>query len=361
MGVTPSADPLEPPDPFEPPDSFEPPDPLEPPGPVDRLDLVDPLRPAGGPPIVTPGNARQIAAVLADPRRAWLSEPTFRKAAAVRFRGVEPRDGTDVAELDHQLERLMGEDDMVPAIWLDRAIAASDAVAMIRTPLGAATGFLVSNDLLLTNWHVFETLESARDPGVSAVFRYQEDENLQIVSAVRLGLDPERFFLTGDSELDFALVAVQPLPGGRAPGTEFGRIILNSEIGKSLLGQPLNIVQHPGGRPRKLAFRRNLLVNLDDPTRLIYQTDTMPGSSGSPVFNDEWQLVALHHRAEHATDSRGRLIDRNGDPVTSSTPERLQHWIANAGIRVSRIVAHLRTLDLPVEQAALLNAAITPP
>jgi hypothetical protein len=28
-------------------------------------------------------------------------------------------------------------------------------------------------------------------------------------------------------------------------------------------------------------------------TRLIYSTDTMPGSSGSPVFNDEWVLVAV--------------------------------------------------------------------
>jgi V8-like Glu-specific endopeptidase len=24
-------------------------------------------------------------------------------------------------------------------------------------------------------------------------------------------------------------------------------------------------------------------------------TDTLPGSSGSPVFNSSWQVVALHH------------------------------------------------------------------
>ena len=29
--------------------------------------------------------------------------------------------------------------------------------------------------------------------------------------------------------------------------------------------------------------------------RLQYTTDTMPGSSGSPVFNDEWHVVAIHH------------------------------------------------------------------
>jgi V8-like Glu-specific endopeptidase len=26
-----------------------------------------------------------------------------------------------------------------------------------------------------------------------------------------------------------------------------------------------------------------------------YTTDTLPGSSGSPVFNDNWEVVALHH------------------------------------------------------------------
>jgi V8-like Glu-specific endopeptidase len=29
--------------------------------------------------------------------------------------------------------------------------------------------------------------------------------------------------------------------------------------------------------------------------RVQYLTDTLPGSSGSPVFDSEWNLVALHH------------------------------------------------------------------
>ena len=27
-----------------------------------------------------------------------------------------------------------------------------------------------------------------------------------------------------------------------------------------------------------------------------YSTDTEPGSSGSPVFNQDWEIVGLHHR-----------------------------------------------------------------
>ncbi|MGW6426340.1 trypsin-like serine peptidase [Nocardia sp. NPDC055053] len=326
-------------------------------GDISSIERVDPLLPTGGGPIVTPDNVEHIASVLADPAQAWRSEPVGRKMAAANLRGIAIPDNADHVVIDGELEQAMGDDDMVPGLWLKRAAAAADSVALIKTPRGPATGFLVSDELLLTNWHVFPTLESAQDPRVRVVFRFEENEAGQIRSSVSLTLDPDRFFVTGDRELDFALVAVSALPNGKAAASRFGRIRLNPAIGKILQGQPLNIVQHPGGNPRKLAFRQNLLLKVD-PTRLIYQTDTMPGSSGSPVFNDEWELVGLHYRAEQAQDSQGRQIDINGNLVTRRTPDHLRHWIANAGIRVSSIVARLETLNLSTDQAALLTKVL---
>ncbi len=54
-------------------------------------------------------------------------------------------------------------------------------------------------------------------------------------------------------------------------------------------------------------------------------TDTEPGSSGAPVFNDQWQVVALHHKAVPAP-----LKKR---PRSDSDPE----WLANEGVRISAI------------------------
>ena len=59
-------------------------------------------------------------------------------------------------------------------------------------------------------------------------------------------------------------------------------------------GEYVNIVQHPNGEPKQLALRENQLVDVLE-NFLHYQTDTAPGSSGSPVFSDEWEVVALHH------------------------------------------------------------------
>jgi hypothetical protein len=41
---------------------------------------------------------------------------------------------------------------------------------------------------------------------------------------------------------------------------------------------------------------------------LQYTTDTLPGSSGSPVFNDDWEVVALHHGGGHLkTNDKGDI------------------------------------------------------
>ena len=55
-----------------------------------------------------------------------------------------------------------------------------------------------------------------------------------------------------------------------------------------------------------------------------YSTDTEPGSSGAPVFNDQWQVLALHHKAVPAASADAA---QDADPV----------WIANEGVRISAI------------------------
>jgi endonuclease G len=60
-----------------------------------------------------------------------------------------------------------------------------------------------------------------------------------------------------------------------------------------------------------------------------------------------------------AQDAAGVAIDINGRPVTESTPEHLRHWVANAGLRVSRLVTHLRGLELEPATRKLIDEALT--
>lgn len=61
-------------------------------------------------------------------------------------------------------------------------------------------------------------------------------------------------------------------------------------------GDIANIIQHPKGQPKQIVLSDNKVKDYGLYKNFIrYDTDSNYGSSGSPVFNSKWQLVALHH------------------------------------------------------------------
>ncbi len=66
------------------------------------------------------------------------------------------------------------------------------------------------------------------------------------------------------------------------------------------------IIQHPFGSYKQFAMQNNFVSHYDSPW-LRYTTSTEAGSSGSPVFNEEFDVVAIHHGARNFTDTVARL------------------------------------------------------
>ena len=301
----------------------------------------------------------RLIAVRRDPAAAWRSEPLDRKIQYARRHGAELPSAANERQVDRALERIFKEPDFLHSRWLADGAKRCDAVARLVTPVELGTGFLASPWLLVTNNHVLTDPGAAADTEVT--FRYEEDARGRTTRAVKVRLEPDRCFLTSPvDELDFTVVAVSAVKG-KAPGKTFGSIPMVGATGKILSGHPVNIVQHAGGRSREIAVRNNLLVGVDDARYLTYLTDTEPGSSGSPVLNDAWELVALHSRAEQAQDEQGRPVDIDGRPATDDTPESRRVWVANKGIRTSAIVADLtarRGLAAGSEATALIDELI---
>jgi endonuclease G len=212
---------------------------------------------------------------------------------------------------------------------------------------GFATGFLVAPGLMMTNHHVFGTAGECRGCGIQ--FGYELDEARQVIDGPVFGLDPDRFFFTSEP-LDFSVVAVMPaaLSGPRVL-TEFNSHHLSPALGKILVGQTISIIQYPDGGPKKYGVRDNELLVAPAPDELFlqYTTDTLPGSSGSPAFNKDWEVVALHHSGVPEVKN-GQILTIRGTPWTKGMPDSEIHWIANEGVRTSKLCD------------ALISAAVEP-
>lgn len=239
-----------------------------------------------------------------------------------------------------ELERTLGRDDLVDLNYLLRGLEAARPVGRIGIrdaggrPMGDATGFMITPALLLTNHHVLPDAATASASWVE--FNCELDTLGFARPTTTFGLDPDRFFIV-DEGLDFALIAVRPT-ALRGPGTlvDQGWLRLSAELGKINVGEPITIIQHPNGRAKQVALRENRLLDISA-DHLTYESDTAPGSSGAPVFNDSWQVVGLHHSGVPRKDAQGRWLRPDGQPASDEDDDSDIDWIANEGVRASRI------------------------
>jgi endonuclease G, mitochondrial len=261
---------------------------------------------------------------------------------------------------DAMLERVIGATrDFLAIGFFERGTIASRAVCRIVTNLGGGrhglgTGFLVTPSLLITNNHVLGSEEDGRRS--VAEFNYQLSDGGAPLPVERFGLRPDLFFLT-DKDLDFALIAVEPHSATGTALTSFGYCPLIGAEGKIIVRDPVNIVQHPKGELKQIAIRNNTLLDLPEDPPLDkfahYETDTEQGSSGSPVFNDQWEVVALHHSGVPRTNANKQILDRDGNVwPENGDPDKID-WISNEGIRTSRLVAFIKNAQLPERQKVL--------
>ncbi len=201
-----------------------------------------------------------------------------------------------------QLQGLLGDD---PADYyvkfLKQAVTAASAVCRVeiemdqeRALIIRGTGFLIAPNLVLTNYHVLG--ESDEDVSAAAKrvrLRFGALTNLdsdagegQLVPvAAVLAMSPT-------AQDDFVLLEADASIGGC-----MGILpaVLSPEPAPSA-GDGLHILHHPGGDAMKISISKNGVARvLAEQGKIQYFGKTLPGSSGAPCFDDQFQVVALHH------------------------------------------------------------------
>ena len=206
------------------------------------------------------------------------------------------------------------EPDFLDVGFLMQAIQHATSVCRIEIPnqgiLG--TGFLIASNLVLTNYHVFnsEVTETQINPSditlrfgcfTSTTGNETQGQTFKLVS--------NRPILQSSptNKLDYVLLQVEESIK-QATDITPANCEFENLPGK---GMALNILQHPEGASMKIAISSNAIANIFPDTGLMqYVTKTSPGSSGSPCFNENWKVVALHHaqRATHFGSIREGIL-----------------------------------------------------
>jgi V8-like Glu-specific endopeptidase len=231
------------------------------------------------------------------------------RAALLKFDGGEVTVGSSDVRATRlndyfggeRLERILGSDGFQSLNWYRTGLQRCRAVARIQSDRGEGrgTGFLVQGSdlhpdlpplVLITNGHV---VPEELDPTEAHVAFHglDDDQGLQ----ARFRVNRQCWYQpSGGDALDTTILELDGYPQDVIPVV----------LAKALPRKPLDhrrayVIGHPHGVDQpQFSLQDNILLDYDQRV-LHYRSPTEPGSSGSPVFNDQWQLIGLHHSSSN--------------------------------------------------------------
>lgn len=227
------------------------------------------------------------------------------------------------------------QDERLPIDFLIKGSIAAKSVARVQVPriidgvacrgYGTGTGWLIAPNLLLTNHHVIELREHNETPAKKTDLEMQALKAIVWFGYVDRSNQYQEYRCTElidfDPKLDYALLRLSSRSLLGQALEDWGYLSISRANTDMPRRSRLNIIQHPQGGTQCVAIRNNFYVDTipltEVSSRIRYLTDTEPGSSGSPVFNDKWEVIALHHASVKVPphQCRGEVIRYNNQGI----------------------------------------------
>jgi V8-like Glu-specific endopeptidase len=248
------------------------------------------------------------------------------ETALVRLSSAIQIDGHGTGEENRSeaqyFEKVFGKERFIGFDRWQKALACCSSIARIEKPngVGIGTGFVVQGShlhpsfgntpVLLTNAHVISDggIAGSLVPNEARV-RFEVDARQDsqytalTIDKILWSSPPANLGDTTRADKDFD-VSICSLKGQKLPSMTLD--IVNRTPQPSTQSRAY-VVGHPDGDGLQFSLADSELLDVCDDDKLIhYRTPTVGGSSGSPVFNSDWKVFAIHHAgSETASRLRG--------------------------------------------------------
>lgn len=191
--------------------------------------------------------------------------------------------------------------------------ANASATALIKIPAKSSrcTGFLINDNMIMTNHHCVSKASHARN--LTATFGYTDKSKGKAFTCDQ--------FVTANSGLDIGIIKCQGNPGKSLP-----KVVLADYQGEAkdkiyITHQNCNYKSNPSCKPTQ-KYSEGVVMR-SNRSNIEHNADTLPGSSGSPIFDKaSHKVMAIHNAGANFGPNNGGM---------------------NYGVPMSEIVDHLRT------------------
>jgi len=219
----------------------------------------------------------------------------------------ETTESSEIKASNKGLEKVFGPDSYNSHKWMMTGVERALGVARIGrdSTIGHGTGFLLYGKalyeswgdelVLITNEHVINkdgSDNSLTPDDVVIIFEaLNRDEEFKV---------SEILWSSSRHELDTTILRFEADSLTRLKKLTENVKIYPLAPKLPILAEPpasphrIYIIGHPAGGSLQFSLQDNLLLDYQD-AKVHYRTPTVGGSSGSPVFNVKWDLIALHH------------------------------------------------------------------
>ncbi|WP_316846519.1 trypsin-like peptidase domain-containing protein [Pedobacter psychrodurus] len=232
------------------------------------------------------------------------------------------------------LEKIINTDPLLdPATFLNGLTQAKKCVCRIEVPeadgkISYGTGFLISKDVVMTNFHVLEGIinNQALIEKTVCRFDYEYLANGSLNKGIEVGLADNPILHTSkyssldenppadinanwpQDQLDYAIVRLKNAVGLEPFGLNSEKSFADDQNIRGWIkevnpdkaalekGKHMIILQHPKSQPLKIAIGMSKIMSRDANYRRIrYNINTEPGSSGSAGFDENFKWISLHN------------------------------------------------------------------